>query len=230
MKPELAGIVEIKKGESLFDEDDEPFRDKIPIPDQQHAFVAAGIKASLDIGLTGKSGDLRFGFSAGSETVLKNYRLFALNDQIVPAIKTLFQNFVVPGDLQDIESMPAGSLATVEGTGSLKFSATANLLSAVNPLASREYSHCRGHAERKGRWFVECGRCVHVDRRIPSPDTAAWRAASFNWGTRRSAGRISVSARRRRLEHRRTLGAFDLIQGVLKAVSADPVPDKDVFS
>ncbi|MGI8961460.1 MAG: hypothetical protein ACR2IV_17205 [Bryobacteraceae bacterium] len=229
VKPELAGIIEIKKGESLFDEDDDPFRNKIPIPDQQHAFVAAGIKASVDIGLLGKSGDLGFGLSAGSETVLKNYRLFALNDQIVPAIQTLFQNFVVPGDLQDIERMPAGSVATVEGTGLLTFSATANLLSAVNPLATVNTVIAEGmlHVKEGGSLSVSAAYTVTGEYQVRIQRLAG---RKFQLGYEKKRGSdFSVSAAAE-VGASASVGKFDLIRGVLKAVSADPVPDKDAFS
>jgi hypothetical protein len=229
VKPELAGIVEIRKGESLFDEDDDPFRDKIPIPDQQHAFVAAGVKASVDVGLTRQSGDLGFGFSAGTETVLKNYRLFALNDQIVPAIQTLFQNFVVPGDLQDIESMPAGSVATVEGTGSLMFSATANLLSAVNPLATVNTVVAEGmlHVKEGGSLSVGAAYTVTGAYQVRIQRLAG---RKFHLGFEKKRGSdFSVSAAAE-VGASAKVGAFDLIRGVLRAVSVDPVPDKEVFS
>ena len=135
INPQLLGAFGITKGDSLFDSATDPFRDKIPIPANQ-AFVSAAIKADLGVGLSDKSGDLQFGFTAGTSVVFTNYRLFALTDQIVPAVQSLFQDFVIPGDLQDVESLPPGSVVTVEGTGSLKFSAQANLLSVANPLAS----------------------------------------------------------------------------------------------
>ncbi|MFL6354668.1 MAG: hypothetical protein ACJ74Z_22840 [Bryobacteraceae bacterium] len=229
VKPELAGIVEIHKGEALFDEDDDPFRDKIPIPDQQHAFVGAGIQASVDVGLSGDSGDLGFGFSAGSETVLKNYRLFALNDQIVPAIQTLFQNFVAPGDLQDIESMPPGSVATVEGTGSLTFSASANLLSAVNPLATVNTVVAEGmlHVKEGGSLSVRAAYTVTGEYQVRIRRLAG---RTFQLGYEKKRGSdFSVTAAAE-VGASASLGAFDLIRGVLRAVSADPVPDKEVFS
>ena len=47
-------------------------------------------------------------------------------------------NFVIPACADDLASLPEGSVATVTGTGSLKLSATANLLAVTNPLASGE--------------------------------------------------------------------------------------------
>jgi hypothetical protein len=228
IKPQLAGTVEIKKGESLFDADDDPFRDKIPIPDKQHAFLAAGIEASLDVGLAGKSGDLRFGFKAGTGTVLKNYRLFALSDQIVPAVKALFETFVVPGDLQVIESMQPGSLATVEGTGSLKFSATANLLSVVNPLATVNAAIGEGilSLTEGGSLNVAAAYTLTGEYQLRIQRLGG---RKFRLGYERKRGsdfRVSAAAQ---FGLSASAAGFDLIQGVLKTVSADPVPDKDVF-
>jgi hypothetical protein len=228
VKPQLAASVEIKRGESLFDAVDEPFPDKIPIPDKQHAFVAAGIEAGLEVGLPGKSGDLRFGFNAGTETVLKNYRLFGLNDQVVRALQTLFQNFVVPGDLQDIESMQPGSVATVEGTGSLKFSAAANLLSAVNPLAAVNTVIADGILNLKEGGSLNVAAAYTLSGeyqlRIQRLD-----GRKFRLGYEKKRGsdfRVSAAAQ---FGVSASAAGFDLIQGVLEMVSADPVPDKDVF-
>lgn len=228
IKPQLAATVEIKKGESLFDEDEDPFRDKIPIPDKQHAFVVAGIEASLDVGLAGKSGDLRFGFSAGTGTVLKNYRLFALNDQIVPALRMLFENFVVPGDLRDLESMQPGSLATVEGTGSLKFSATANLLSAVNPLATVDAVIGEGILNLRdgGSLNVAAAYTLTGEYQLRIQRLGGRR---FQLGYEKKRGsdfRVSAAAQ---FGVSPSVAGFDLIQAVLEMLSADPVPDKDVF-
>jgi hypothetical protein len=228
VKPELTGTVEIKKGEWLFDADDDPFRDKIPIPDKQHAFVAAGIAASLDLGLAGKSGDLRFGFNAGTETVLKNYRLFALDDQIVPALQTLFQNFVVPGDLQDVETMQPGSVATVEGTGSLKFSATANLLSAVNPLATVNTVLAEGTLNLKegGSLNVSAAYSLSGEYQLRIQRLGG-RKFQLGYEKKRGADfRVSAAAE---FGASASVTGSDLIQGLLGAVSADPAPDKDVF-
>ena len=141
--PKLVGTIAIKKGDSLFDVASDAFGDKIAIPPKQ-AYVSAAVEANLDVGLSGSAGDLQFGFALGTDVVFTNYHLFALTDKIAPALQTVIQTFTVPGDLQDVEAMSPGNIATVEGTGSLKLSAKANLLTAVNPLASVATSVVQG--------------------------------------------------------------------------------------
>jgi hypothetical protein len=228
LKPQFAATVEIKKGDSLFDEDEDLFRDKVQIPDKQHAFLAASIEASLEVGLADKSGDLGFGFSFGTETILRNYRLFALSDPIVPAIKALFENFVVPGDLQDIERMAPGSLATVEGTGSLKFSATANVLSAVNPLATVNTVIGEGILSLKegGSLNVAAAYKLTGEYQLRIQRLGE---RKFHLGYEKKRGsdfRVSAAAQ---FGLSASAAGFDLIQGVLEMVSADPVPDKNAF-
>jgi hypothetical protein len=55
---------------------------------------------------------------------------------VLDGVKETLANFVIPGDLDDIATMPVGSMATVEGTGDLKFWDSVNLLTLTNPLAS----------------------------------------------------------------------------------------------
>jgi hypothetical protein len=227
INPQLVGTVGISKGKALFDADTDPFRDSISIPPNQ-AFVSVGLKAELDLGLSGKSGDLQFGFKSGTNVVFTDYRLFALTDQIVPAIKTLFENFVIPGDLEDVESMPQGSVATVEGTGSLKFSAQANLLSVVNPLATVSTAAIKdvlkvqeGGSITVGATYTLTGeyqvRVQRLDGRKFRLGYEKKRSSEFDVSV---AAQIGVTA---------SAGGFDLIKGVLQAVSSDAVPDKDAF-
>jgi len=225
--PELLGTVAVKKGDSLFDAASDPFGDKIPIPANQ-AYVSAALEAKLDVGLSEGAADLKFGFNAGTDAVFTNYQLFALTDKIVPALQTVIQTFAVPGDLQDIESMLPGNIATVEGTGSLKFSAKANLLSAVNPLAALSTSVVQGPLTIKDGASVAVGATYTL--------TGGYQlrvqrlgGSKFQLGfekKRASELDVNVSAD---IGPSATVDGFDIIQALLGAVSSDPVPDKDAF-
>jgi hypothetical protein len=227
INPQFVGSVGISKGKALFDADTDPFRDSIPIPANQ-AFVSVGLKAELELGLSEKSGDLRFGLTSGTNVVFTDYRLFALTDQIAPAIQTLFENFVMPGDLEDVESMPQGSVATIEGTGSLKFSAQANLLSAVNPLATVNTLVIQGALQVKEGGSITVGATYTLTGEYQvRVQRLGGRKFRLGYEKKRSsefdvsvAAQIGVSA---------SAGGFDLIKGLLETVSSDPVPDKDAF-
>jgi hypothetical protein len=132
----LTILVPDKEGGPLFSPD--VFGDEIPVKLSQR-FVSMGITADVSVDMSGKSGDLTFGFSGKSAVALSYYRRFDIDVDKTPvldAIQSVITQFPIPGDLDDIASMPAGSVATVESTGSLKFSGSANLLSITNPLAS----------------------------------------------------------------------------------------------
>lgn len=227
INPQALATLAIKKGDFLFDAADDPFRDKIPVPANQ-GFVSAAMEAKLDVSLGNKMGDLQFGFTSGTDMVFTNYRIFGLTDQIVPSIETLLKNFVLPGDLQDADSMAAGSVATVEGTGSLKFSAKANLLSAINPLATAGASVVQGPLTLKEGASLEVSATytlagayqVRVQRMTDR---------KFRLGYQRKRGSefdVSVTAD---IGVSAMAGGFDVIKALLQSVSADPVPDKDVF-
>ncbi|MBV9301411.1 MAG: hypothetical protein JOY62_18890 [Acidobacteriaceae bacterium] len=228
VKPELTSTVEIVKNDALFGGDEDPFRDPIPIPDKQHAFVSARIKAGVDAGVKDDASALKFGFIAGSEIALTNYRLFALTDDIAPAVRTLFEHFRVPGDLGDIEAMETGIVAAVEGSGSLKFSAEANLLSAVNPLATVNTAVNVGPLKLQDGGSLTVGAAYTLtgeyQLRVQRLD-----GKKFRLGYEKKRGsEFDVSAKAEFGAGPEVEG-FDLIKGVLQAVSSDPVPDKDTF-
>ncbi len=116
----------------------DPYSDPIKILDHQ-AYVSVGLKASLSVANSGKAAPLSFGFAAGTKISLSNYKLFPITDSdptFAAALRQTLSDYSIPGELEDLQAMAAGTIVTVEGTGSLKFSASANLLSSLNPLAT----------------------------------------------------------------------------------------------
>jgi hypothetical protein len=120
----------------LFDPD--PYQDPIPVaPDER--YVSFGVMASVDTGIEMTSGDLTFGFTAGAFVTITHYRRFAMKPvppALIDAVSSTIAGFIIPGDIDDLEALLPGSILTLNGVGTLKFSGTADLLTAVNPLAS----------------------------------------------------------------------------------------------
>jgi hypothetical protein len=83
---------------------------------------------------------LKFGAAPGGKLDIRNYQRFRLQQgvTILTAVKETIGNFVIPASTADLISLPDGCVATVTGSGSLKFSGTANLWAVTNPLASLE--------------------------------------------------------------------------------------------
>lgn len=227
ISPQLTGTLAVKKNGSLFDADSDPFADKIPVPAGQ-AYCSAVFQAKLALNLSATSGDLQFGFTEGTGIVLANHRLFPLSSQIVPALRGLLEDFALPAGLDDIDKMAQGTVATVEGSGSLKFTAQANLLTAVNPLATlgsiagtailqvdegNSLTVCAGYTLTGGYQV----RVQRLDGRKFQLGFEKQRGSDFDVSV---AAQIDVTA---------GVGGFDLIKTLLQTVSKDPVPDKDAF-
>jgi hypothetical protein len=120
----------------LFDPD--PYEDPVQVAPEDR-YVSFSVTASVNTGATATAGDLKFGFANGAVVTIANYRRFTTKPsapELVAAVKDTVAGFIIPGDLEDLQALPAGSIVTLNGTGTLKFSATADLLAAVNPLAS----------------------------------------------------------------------------------------------
>jgi hypothetical protein len=227
IQPALLATVAIATGKPLFDGDNDPFGDTVSIaPDK--AYLSLGIQATLDLSLSDKSGDLKFGFTNQTKVVLTDYRLFPKSDPIVPALKTLVTNYTIPGDIPDIEAMPESSIATVAGSGSLKFSGEWDLPAGVNPLATVTDTvaagalslKAGGSANVKASFTLTGGYQIRVQRLA---------GRKFRLGVlKQRSTEFDVTATAE-LGASATLAGTDWIQEIMKVASTDPVPDKDTL-
>ncbi len=122
--------------DSLFSPD--KYGEDVPVK-QSERYVSFNVTANVGGSVATRASDLTFGFSADSSVSVTNYQKFSITPTaptILSAIKQTLASFQLPGDLQDLEAMLPDSVITVAGNGSLKFSASANLLAVSNPLAS----------------------------------------------------------------------------------------------
>jgi hypothetical protein len=101
-------------------------------------YLGFGIQASVGASDGPDKGLLQFGIGPGASVNIENYQNFPLNQGItlLAAVEQTIGNFVIPASAADLASIPNGCVTTVTGTGSLKLSATANLLAITNPLAA----------------------------------------------------------------------------------------------
>jgi len=225
IQPSLTGTVSLTKGTSLFDEEGDPFRESLPIP-AEHAYLSAALSAQVDIGAAGKLMDLQFGFSAGTNVVMTNYRLCALNDPILQTMKHLLADFTLPGDLEDIVHLAEHDVLTVEGMGSLQFTANADVFAAANPLATLNapfvpITVSEGHGLSINGTYTLTG---NYQLRIERLNAGKLRLGYHK--KRTSEFEVNVQAA---ISTNATAGGFAVIKNLLQAVSSDPVPDKDVF-
>lgn len=215
------------KAKQLFDP--ELFGDPVKINDDQF-YVSLGVTATLATNLTAEMRDLSFGFDAGGEVALSVYKpftKFGTPGAFVPftqAIQETARDFVLLGDIEDLAKMSVGLVATIEGGGHLKFSAEAELLSVVNPLATvdipgdGDLKVTAGGSIKVGASFQLFGeyqvRAQKLDKQKVRLGFYKKRGKEFTLSVTAKGG---VSG---------GVGDFDLFERVLKAVSSDPEVDK----
>lgn len=134
VKPQVSGTIALHDGDNLLDRTLFGRDDTKPLLEQK--YLSAELEACLSGALLDRAGDLQFGFAAGNDIRIAYSEPVKAADKLVPAIQTAFQHFMIPGDLEDLAQMTAGSVASVEGTGTLELSAGVDVLTVTNPLAT----------------------------------------------------------------------------------------------
>src|SRR3984885_12487937 len=137
--PEAQVAVEVnaKAGSDLFD--DEQFAIAATVPPDV-AYVGLKLDGSLDLDVSGSSGDLTFGFDRSTELSLGYWRAFPASGASQPTLGDAFaqtiSNYVIPGDLTDLSQLQPNDVCTVSGTGSLTVFGGVQVTASPNPLAS----------------------------------------------------------------------------------------------
>jgi hypothetical protein len=99
-------------------------------------YVSLALGAEVDPSARFTASDLKFGFKAQSAIGITNYQKFSPEASLLDAVKNSFERFRLAASVADLQSMEKDSIISLAGSGSLRFSATANLLAAANPLAT----------------------------------------------------------------------------------------------
>lgn len=127
--------------------------------------AAAGlaiIPPMVTLSLTAKASAGAFGFTAGASFLVANSRSFPPATPFGTALRSVVTGFTLPGDAGDLAALEAGVISTVEGRGTLKFSGAANLMTAVNPLASLSLPLPQGLPEIKTGAALEVAASVEL--------------------------------------------------------------------
>ena len=206
------------------------FGDPLAVPDDQ-AFVSFSISASIAADLGGKQNDLSFGFNAGSQIQFTNAKPFALTPTpptLISAFRDTLSNFVLPGDLEDLATLGAGAICTVQGTGTLKFNAGFQMSFLTNPLATASIPLAATPIQ------VSAGGSVAIAASVTVSGEYQIRAAKREKNTirlgvyrkRASAFDVSVTPS---FGVSASFGKTDLIEKLIGAVSANPQADTDAL-
>jgi hypothetical protein len=124
------------RGSNLFEKD--PFRVASTVP-AQTGYVSLALQGSLDLGVSGSTGDLTFGVDANRTISLEYWKAFPLGKgepSLGKATGETISGFVIPADVDDLKLLAVNDICTVSGQGSLKISSGFKVSFAPNPLAS----------------------------------------------------------------------------------------------
>jgi hypothetical protein len=137
--PEAHVSVEVnaKAGSNLFDDD--PFAIAATVP-ADVAYVGLTLDGSLDLNVSGTSGDITFGFDRNTELILGYWRAFPASGANQPTLGDAFaqaiSSFVIPGDLSDLSRLQPNDICTASGTGSIEVCGGVQVTATPNPLAT----------------------------------------------------------------------------------------------
>ena len=217
------------KDKQLFDP--ELFGEPIKI-DEGQFYVSLGVAASLSTSLKAEARDLGFGFEAGGQVALSVYKPFTNSGgangsfpTFVQAIQDTARDFVLLGDIDDLAKMSVGLVATVEGGGHLKFSAEAELLSVVNPLANVDLPDPGGELKVVSGGSVKVGAAFQLtgEYQIRAQKLDKQKVRLGFYKKRGKEFTLSVSAKG---SLSASVGGFDLFERLVEVVSKDPKVDK----
>ena len=132
IQAKTSGSMSLGSGKSIFEKE---LYDKVNMQADQK-YLTTTVKATVDTDFSGKQGDLKFGFDAGAAATLSSSQPVKATDLLIPAIEKSLSNFILAADLEDIIHMPPQTVASFEGTGTLKLSFDLNAPISPVQLAS----------------------------------------------------------------------------------------------
>ncbi|MBV8553564.1 MAG: hypothetical protein JOY54_19875 [Acidobacteriaceae bacterium] len=107
--------------------------DRPPLTD----LLSFAFSGELAGGPAGTVGDFSFGLTSGTELIVTNYSPSAETDLFLDAATRAISGLEIPHALDDLENMAENSFCSIEGKGSLKFTASVQYNFLNNTLASQ---------------------------------------------------------------------------------------------
>jgi hypothetical protein len=204
------------------------YGDNIAIPDGQCA-VRLGVSADVSSGASLHSGSATFGLDANAGIAIDSYRPFPAGTDAPTVLNALQQSLgelVIPFQTEDVSAMPAGAVVTLTGSGSVKFSAKANLLAISNPLATLALpSPIPGLAVTQGAsvtigasWEIGCEYQVRVQKLDANRVRLGWYRKHSSEFTVSATAQAGISA---------GTSSMNLFPTLVGAISADAKAEED---
>jgi hypothetical protein len=132
----VALFVNATPGSGLLDSDSFLLPAIVP---EKTGYVGVSFQGSLDLGVSGSSGDLSFGIDSNRGITLEFVKAFATDankPSLGDATAAMFSGFVIPARVEDLKNLNPGDICCVSGEGSLQISGSVDVAVPVNPLAS----------------------------------------------------------------------------------------------
>lgn len=210
--------------DSLFSPD--KFGEDVPVGKQER-YLSFSVIANVGPAVSSALSDVKLGFAADSLISVTNYQKFSLVPQppgIVAAVKQTLQSFQLPAAAEDLEAMLPDSVVTIAGTGSLKFSAKANLLTVSNPLASADLGPLFGTLDVSAGASIEVGASYRIfgDYEIRARKTGPSTVRIGFFRERGTEMKITADAS---AGLALSLGDDDLFAKIIQAISPDAETD-----
>ena len=137
------------KGSTLFEDD--PFQIASTVPDQT-GYVSLTLQGALDLGVSGSSGDLTFGFDTNRSVAIEYWKAFTLGagqPTLGEATGKMLSGYVIPADVDDLKLLGVNDICSISGQGSLTISGGFTVSAVPNPLASVDLPLNAGKVEVK---------------------------------------------------------------------------------
>ncbi len=222
----LAVFVPHGSAPKLFDPD--PYDDPIAVTSDDR-YVSFGLLASINDSIATAPGDLKFGLSAGGSITITDYRRFTVRPvapSLADAVRDTVAQFKIPADIEDLQNLAPGEIVTINGTGLIKFSATADLLTAVNPLASASLPAPLPTVAIKAGGSISVGADIELSGefqiRVSKIDANIVRLAYYRKSGETLDVKVTASA-----GLSANIGDGDIIGTLMSAISSDAKADAD---
>lgn len=222
--PGVQGSLTVVKQGSLFDPD--PYGSPVEIA-PAHAYVGFALAATVSASVATEAANPVFGFDSETVVAFSNDRLFemtASSPSIGAAFSATIGGWIIPASISDLVAMPAGLVATLEGSGAITFTAQVDVAPLINPLASVSTAILAG--------------AIGITAGASIPVTASYELrGEYQLRVRKlDAHRVEIGYLRKRGREfavsasagvgvTATSGGTSLVSSVLSALSPDPLID-----
>ena len=136
---------------------DDPIRVK-----EGEAFVGVGWAADVGLDAENKTGAGKFGFGANERVEMRNFARFPSSKEFLAAISQTIKDFEIPSSVGDLDDLATGTVATIDGRGSLRFSVASNISTDTTLLATGAIGEAFGSLGSAANLKLQLGASLGV--------------------------------------------------------------------